>query len=62
MSLSACWAIAWVLDSPLGRWLGGERDDVAKISPGWDPNDLAPRDPDSGGDISLISPGWDPND
>lgn len=55
-------AIDWLLDSPLARWLGGQRDEVAKASPGWDPNDLAPRDPDSSGAIIQASPGWDPND
>lgn len=56
------WAIGWVLDSQLARWLGGQRDEATKASPGWDPNDLAPRDPDGGGDITQASPGWDPND
>ncbi len=55
-------AIDWLLDSPLARWLGGQREEAAKVSPGWDPNDLAPRDPDSGGEIIQVSPGWDPND
>lgn len=39
------WAIAWVEESPLGRWLGGAGDEATKISPSHDPDGFAPIDP-----------------
>lgn len=39
------WAIAWVDESPLGRWLSGTGDEATKISPAADPDGFAPVDP-----------------
>jgi hypothetical protein len=39
------WAIAWVEESPFGRWLARPGDEAIKISPSHDPDGLAPIDP-----------------